>query len=62
MPVKSLELLTLNSLVESHFSKSEKCAFGKPTFCTGTVEKHSLAVPNAFDDDEGVLWNLFYQE
>lgn len=55
VPMKSLKLLTLNSLGESHLSESEKCAFGKLSFCSGTIEKHSLAFPNAFDDDGQVL-------
>lgn len=55
MSMKSLELLTLINLGESHLSKPEKCAFGKAAFCTGTIEKHSLAFPNAFDDDREVL-------
>lgn len=50
LPMKSLKLITLNSSGESHLSKSEKCAFRKLTFCTETIENHSLAFPNAFDE------------
>lgn len=53
--MKSLKLLRFNSLSESHLRKYEKCASGKPIFCTGTVEKHPVAFSNAFNGDREVL-------
>lgn len=52
--MKSLALLTLNSLGENYLNKSEKCAFGKPTVIT---EKHPLVLlmMMAFDNGSEVL-------
>lgn len=59
--MKSLALLTLNSLGENYLNKSEKCAFGKPTVIT---EKHPLVLlmMMAFDNGSEVLWNSFSKE
>lgn len=48
--MKSLKIITLNSSGDNHLSKFEKCAFRKFTFCTGIIEMHSFAFPNAFGE------------